>query len=360
VKAAVLEEIPGELVVGDVEVRKPGPREVLIRTTAAGLCHSDLHFMEGKWATELPVVMGHESAGIVEAVGEHVAYVQPGDPVITCTSGFCGLCAYCLGGRPNLCTKMAIQPEPSAGPRLRRGDQVVHQFADLSSFAEQLLVHENFVVKVRPEMPLATAALIGCGVTTGVGAVMNTAKVRPGETVAVIGCGGIGLNAIQAAAIVGAGRVIAVDRVASKLDLARTFGATDTVDASEVDPVGAVIDMTSGGVDHALEAIGLVISAQQAFAMLKSGGTATVIGMLPLGEKLEIDGISLLLEKKLQGSNMGSNRFRIDMPQYVDWYLAGKLKLDELVSATMPIEQINDGFKRLASGEVARQLITFD
>ena len=359
-KAAVLEEIPGELVIGDVEVRNPGPREVLVRTVAAGLCHSDLHFMEGKWAGAVPVVLGHESAGIVEAVGEHVTYVQPGDPVITCTSGFCGQCAYCLSGRPNLCTKVAIQPDPSAGPRLHRGEQVVHQFADLASFAELLLVHENFVVKVRDDMPLDKAALIGCGVTTGVGAVTNTAKVRPGETVAVIGCGGIGLNAIQAAAIVGAGRVIAVDRVASKLELARTFGATDVVDAAEVDPVGAVIEMTSGGVDHAFEAIGLKVAAEQAFAMLKNGGTATIIGMLPLGEKIEIDGLSMLLEKRLQGSNMGSNRFRVDMPQYVDWYLVGKLKLDELVSATMPIEQINDGFNRLSSGEVARQLITFD
>jgi len=315
VKAAVLEEIPGELVVGDVEVRNPGPREVLVRTVAAGLCHSDLHFMEGKYVTEVPIVLGHESAGIVEAVGELVTYVQPGDPVVTCVSGFCGSCAYCLAGRPNLCTKVAIAPDPTAGPRLHRGDQTVHQFADLGSFGEQLLVHENFLVKIRDDMPLDKAALIGCGVTTGIGAVMNTAKVRPGETVAVIGCGGIGLNAVQAAALVGAGRVIAVDRIASKLDLARTFGATDTVDASAGDPVGAVIEMTGG--------------------------------------------FALLTEKKLQGSNMGSNRFRVDMPQYVDWYMAGKLKLDELVSATMPIEQINDGFARLGSGEVARQLITF-
>jgi len=359
VKAAVLEQIPGELVVGDVEVRDPGPREVLIRTVAAGLCHSDLHFMEGKYVTEVPMVLGHESAGVVEAVGELVTYVQPGDPVVTCVSGFCGSCAYCLAGRPNLCTKVAIAPDPTAGPRLHRGDQTVHQFADLGSFGEQLLVHENFLVKIRDDMPLDKAALIGCGVTTGIGAVMNTAKVRPGETVAVIGCGGIGLNAVQAAALVGAGRVIAVDRIASKLDLARTFGATDTVDASAVDPVGAVIEMTGGGVDHAIEAIGLKAAAEQAFAMLKNGGTATVIGMIPIGEKVEIDGFALLTEKKLQGSNMGSNRFRVDMPQYVDWYMAGKLKLDELVSATMPIEQINDGFARLGSGEVARQLITF-
>jgi S-(hydroxymethyl)glutathione dehydrogenase/alcohol dehydrogenase len=215
------------------------------------------------------------------------------------------------------------------------------------------------VVKIRPDMPLDKAALIGCGVTTGVGAVCNTARVRPGETVAVIGCGGIGLNAIQAADIVGAGRIIAVDRVASKLALATTFGATDVVDASTTDPVASVMELTSGGVDHAFEAIGLKATAEQAFGMLRKGGTATVIGMIPFGERIEIDGFQLLLEKRLQGTNMGSNRFRLDMPQYIEWYLAGKLKLDELVSAVMPLEKINEGFATLREGEVARQLVTF-
>ena len=359
-KAAVLEQIPGDLVVDDIQIGSPGPHEVLVRTVAAGLCHSDLHFIEGKYPAPVPCVLGHESAGVVEAVGAQVTYLQPGDHVISCISGFCGACRYCLSGRPNLCDKVGLAPDPSAPPRLRRGDQIVHQFFDLSSFAEQLLVHENMLVKVRPDMPLDKAALIGCGVTTGVGAVMNTARVRAGDVVAVIGCGGIGLNAIQAAAIVGAGRVIAIDRVASKLDLARTFGATDTVDASAVDPVGAVLELTGGGVDHAFEAIGLSATAQQAFAMLAKGGTATVIGMIPLGESIQLDGFQFLLEKRIQGSNMGSNRFRVDMPQYVEWYLAGKLKLDELVSATMPLEKINDGFATLKAGEVARQLIIFD
>jgi len=249
---------------------------------------------------------------------------------------------------------------PGERSRLSRGGEPIVQYFGLASFAEQLLVHENYLVKIRPEMPLDKAALIGCGVTTGVGAVVNTAAVRPGDTVAVLGCGGIGLNAIQAAALVGAGRIIAVDRLASKLALATAFGATDVVDASAVDPVLAVLELTSGGVDHAIEAIGLKATAEQAFAMLGKGGTATVIGMVPLGQRLEVDAVQLLSGKRLQGSNMGSNRFRIDMPQYVDWYLAGKLKLDELVSATMPLERINDGLSALAAGEVARQLILFD
>ncbi|MBV9664305.1 MAG: Zn-dependent alcohol dehydrogenase [Actinobacteria bacterium] len=359
-KAAILETCPGDLVIDDLQLGEIGPHDVLVQTAAAGLCHSDLHFMEAKYPCPTPAVLGHESAGVVEAVGDQVTYLQPGDHVISCISGFCGTCRFCLSGRPNLCDKTGLSPDPSAPPRLRRGDQMVHQFFELSSFAEQLLVHENMLVKIRPDMPLDKAALIGCGVTTGVGAVINTAQVRPGDVVAVIGCGGIGLNAIQAAAIVGAGRVIAVDMLQSKLDLARQFGATDVVDASAGDAVGAVLELTGGGVDHAFEAIGLAATAQQAFNMLGKGGTATVIGMVPFGQRVEIDGFQLLMEKKLQGSNMGSNRFRFDMPQYIEWYMAGKLKLDELVSAVMPLEKINDGFATLKGGEVARQLISFD
>src|SRR4051794_8120638 len=263
-RAAVLESIPGDLVIDEIEIGSVGPREVLVRTVAAGLCHSDLHFMEGKYPCPVPSVLGHESAGVVEAVGDQEAYLQPGDHAVPFISGVFGACPLWLSGRPNLCDKEGLRPDPAAPPRLRRGDQMVHQFMDLSSFAEQLLVHEHLLVKIRPDMPLDKAALIGCGVTTGVGAVMNTAHVRPGETVAVIGCGGIGLNAIQAAAIVGAGRIIAVDRVASKLDLATVFGATDVVNASESDPVGTVFALTSGGVDHAFEAIGLKATAEQA------------------------------------------------------------------------------------------------
>ncbi|MFN8037145.1 MAG: Zn-dependent alcohol dehydrogenase [Acidimicrobiia bacterium] len=358
-RAAILEASPGDLVIDEVTIGAVGAREVLVRTVAAGLCHSDLHFMEATYPCPTPVVLGHESAGVVEAVGSEVSYVQPGDHVITCTSGFCGACEFCLSGRPHLCNRDGLGRAPGAPPRLRRGDESLHQFADLASFAEQLLVHEHMVVKIRPDMPLDKAALLGCGVITGVGAVLNTAGVRPGEMVAVVGCGGIGLSAIQAARIVGAGTVIAVDRVASKLELARSLGATNVVDASSTDAVAAVRDLTYGGVDHAFEAIGLKATAEQAFAMLRKGGTATIIGMIPFGEKIEVDGFEFLTEKRLQGSSMGSNRFRLDLPRYVEWYLAGKLRLDELVSATMPLDRINDGFAALRGGEVARQLVTF-
>jgi S-(hydroxymethyl)glutathione dehydrogenase/alcohol dehydrogenase len=357
-RAAILESSPADLVIDDVQVDAVGPHEVLVRTAAAGLCHSDLHFMQGLYPYVYPMVAGHESAGVVEAVGSDVTGFAVGDHVVSCVSGFCGSCNYCLSGRPYICDKVGLA-RTDGGPRLSRNGAPVHQFFDLASFAEQLLVHENYLVKIRDEMPLDKAALIGCGVTTGVGAVMNTAQVRPGETVAVLGCGGIGLNAIQAAAIAGAGRIIAIDRLATKLSMATEFGATDVVDASVDDPVLAVRELTGGGVEHAIEAIGLKATAEAAFNMLGKGGTATLIGMVPVGQRLEIEPTALLSGKRLQGSNMGSNRFRIDMPRYIDWYLHGKLKLDELVSATMGLDEINAGFATLASGEVARQLIVF-
>ena len=359
-KAAVLNTLPGQLDIEDVQIDKPGPHEVLIKTAAAGLCHSDLHFMEAKYPYPTPAVLGHESAGIVEQVGSEVSYVKPGDHVITCLSVFCGQCDFCMAGKPNLCTKEATRRPLDKPQRLSKDGNPVFQFLDLSSFAEQMLVHEGAVVKIREDMPLDRAALIGCGVTTGVGAVLNTAQVRPGDTVAVIGCGGVGLSAVQGAAIAGAGRIIAVDMVDTKLKLAESFGATDLVNAKEGDPVAQVIEMTAGGVDHAFEAIGLKIAAEQAFGMLKNGGAATVIGMIPIGQKVELDGFQFLMEKRIQGSNMGSNKFRIDMPKYIDMYLAGKLKLDEMVSARIKLDEINDGFEAMKVGEIARSVILFD
>jgi S-(hydroxymethyl)glutathione dehydrogenase/alcohol dehydrogenase len=360
-RAAVLREIPGKLEIDDVEIDMPGPHEVLVRTAAAGLCHSDLHFIEGKYPWMTPAVLGHESAGVVEAVGERVSYVQPGDHVITCLSVYCGDCEHCLTGRLSLCERKAQTQRPADGtPRLQQNGAPIWQFFDLSSFAEQMLVHEHALAKIDKEMPLDRAALIGCGVTTGLGAVFNTAKVEPGTTVAVIGAGGIGLNCIQGAAIAGARRVVAVDMVDEKLRLAEQFGATDVVNAADGDAIAQVKEISGGGVHYSFEAIGLKATAQDAFAMLRRGGTATVIGMIPLGQTVEIPGFELLMEKRLQGSNMGSNRFRVDMPRYIDLYLQGRLKLDELVSQRIALEDVNEGFEAMKSGSVARSVIVFD
>jgi S-(hydroxymethyl)glutathione dehydrogenase/alcohol dehydrogenase len=359
-QAAVLREVGTPLQIEDVHVDRPGPREVLIRTGAVGVCHSDLHFVEGKWQCPLPVILGHEAAGTVEATGDLVSYVKPGDRVITCLSVFCGHCRMCLRGRPVLCERADVGRAPDAQPRLSQGDVAIYQFANLSAFAEKMLVHEHALVKVVADVPVESMALIGCGVTTGLGAVLNTARIEPGSTVAVIGCGGVGLNCVQGARIGGAGRIIAIDRVGHKLELARDFGATDIVDAARDDPVEQIRALTGVGVDYAFEAIGLKQTAEQAFAMLGPGGTATVIGMVPQGLKIELDASLLLGERRLQGSNMGSNRFRIDMPRYLEWYRQGRLKLDELVSQRLPLTQINQAFADMTGGYVARTVLVFD
>ena len=358
-KAAVLREVNRPLEVEDVDIADPGPREVVVRTGASGVCHSDLHFVEGLYATRFPVVLGHEAAGTVEAVGELVDYVKPGDRVICCLSVFCGHCERCTEGRTVLCSRAGLTRGPDETPRLISGDEAVTQFANLGSFAELMLVHENSLVKIDRDIPFEQLALIGCGATTGLGAALNTAAVRPGSTVAVIGCGGVGLNAIQGAALAGALRVIAIDAVETKLTLAREFGATDVIDASSGDVAARVRDLTGGGVDYSFEAIGKKETAEQAFEMLRNGGTATIIGMIPQGTKIELDGPSFLREKRIQGSSMGSNHFRTDMPRYVEFYLQGRLKLDELVTQRLQLDQVNKAFADMKEGSVARSVITF-
>ncbi len=359
-KAAVLREVNKPLEIEDIQHGDPKPREVLVRTVAAGVCHSDLHFQNGSYPYMLPAVLGHESAGVVEAVGSDVTYVKPGDHVITCLSAFCGHCEDCLTGHMSLCQEPELQRAPDEPPRLASGDESIAQFLNLSSFAEYMLVHEHAIVKVREDMPLDRAALIGCGVTTGVGAVIHTAAVEPGSTVAVIGCGGVGLSAINGAAIAGAARIIAIDMVESKLDLARKFGATDVVNASEVDAIGEVREMTGGGVHYSFEAIGLKQTAEQAFKILGFGGVATIIGMIPVGVNVELHGPEFLMERKMQGSNMGSNRFRVDMPRFVDFYLQGRLHLDDMISGRIKLEDVNNGLAALETGEVARNVIMFE
>ena len=358
-KAAIFHGPQQELTIEDVEVDKPLGREVLVKTVASGVCHSDLHFVDGFYAFPAPAILGHEAAGIVEAVGPQVTDFAPGDHVIACLSVFCGNCDYCLTGQTHLCQSSDVRRGNDDPPKYTWQGQEVAQFANLSSYAEQMLVYENALVKIRDDMPLNQAALIGCGVTTGVGAALNTAKVEPGSTVAVFGCGGVGLSAIQGALIAGARTIIAVDTVESKLATARELGATHSVDASSGDPVAAIKELTGGGADYTFEAIGLKIAAEQCFESIRRGGTATIIGMIPQGQKVELDGPSFLQEKKIQGSSMGSNRFRVDMPKYIDFYMQDRLKLDEMITRTGTLDDVNEAFRAMKAGEVARTVLEF-
>jgi S-(hydroxymethyl)glutathione dehydrogenase/alcohol dehydrogenase len=359
-KAAVLHAARQPMTIEEVAIEKPKRREVLVRTAAAGLCHSDLHFIEGAYPTPMPVVLGHESAGVVEAVGDDVTYLKPGDHVISCLSVFCGHCEFCLTGHPSICQTPEIKMPPGAARRLTWQAGHLNQFLNLSSFAEQMLVHENALVKVREDMPLDLASLIGCSVVTGYGAVVHTAKVEPGSTVAIFGAGGIGLATINAAQIAGAGRIIVVDKDPFKLDLAKRFGATDVLDASSSDNiVKRIVELSGGGVHYAFECIGLKTTAEQSFSALRSGGTATLIGMIPVGTRIELHGPDFLRERRIQGCMMGSNRFRIDMPRLIEFYLQGRLHLQEMVSARIRLDEINEGFAALKAGGVARSVIVF-
>ena len=360
-KAAVLIEPGKPLQIEDLQISKPGPHEVLIRTAACGLCHSDLHFIEGSYPHPLPAVPGHEAAGIVEAVGSEVRTVKVGDAVVTCLSAYCGHCEYCVTGRMSLCLGGDTRRGVNEAPRLTRADgSVVNQMLNLSAFAEQMLVHEHACVAINPEMPLDRAAVLGCAVTTGAGAIFNACKVTPGETVAVVGCGGVGLATINAAKIAGAGRIIAADPMPEKRALAMKLGATDVIDATADSAAADILEMTKGGVDHAIEAVGRPASANLAVSVLRRGGTATILGMMPLMEKVGLSAMDLLSGKKLQGAIMGGNRFPVDLPRLVDFYMRGHLDLDTIIAERIPLSAINDGFEKMKGGASARSVIIFD
>lgn len=360
-KAAVLVEPGSPLQFHDLAIAKPGPHEVLIRTVACGLCHSDLHFIDGAYPHPLPAVPGHEAAGIVEAVGSEVRTVKVGDAVVTCISAFCGHCEFCVTGRMSLCLGGDTRRKSGTAPRLTRTDDgsPVHQLLNISAFAEQMLVHEHACVAITPDMPLDRAAVIGCAVTTGAGTVFNACKVTPGETVAVIGCGGVGLATVNAAKIAGAGRIIAVDPVPEKRALAMKLGATDAFDAGP-DTAKQIAELTRGGVDHAIEAVGRPASGDLAVASLRRGGTATILGMMPLNHKVGLSALDLLADKKLQGALMGRNHFPVDLPRLVDFYMRGLLDLDTIIAERIPLGQINEGFDKMRQGHTARSVIVFD
>lgn len=360
-KAAILEK-PGEgLVIGDVKVADPAPHEVLIDTKACGLCHSDLHFIDGTYPHALPAIPGHEAAGVVRAVGSEVTTVKPGDHVVSCLSAFCGTCEFCVTGRLALCMGAATRRGKDDAPRITAGNgDPVMQMLNLSAFCEQMLIHENACVAIDKDMPLDRAAVLGCAVTTGAGTIFNAANITPGESVAVIGCGGVGLAAINAAKIAGAGKVIAADPLPEKRELAKVLGATHTVDAMAPDAAKQILEISGGGVHYGIEAVGRQASADLAVACLRRGGTAIILGMMPLDCKVGLAAMDLLSGKKLQGAIMGENHFPVDLPRLVDFYLRGLLDLDTIIAERIPLEQINAGFDKMREGHSARSIVVFD
>ena len=362
-KAAVFRKVHEPLTIESVEIDKPWGREVLVRTAATGVCHSDLHVVDGlgRFPLDRPYVLGHEGAGVVEAVGAEVTTLRSGDHVVACLSGFCGSCAQCLAGHPNLCIGGVVARPDSAAPRLSQKGEPVRQFIGISSYAERMLLHENSVVKIDPALPLDRAALVGCGVLTGVGAALRTSGLQAGQTVAVFGCGGVGLSIVQGARIGGARQIIGVDVFESKLEMATRMGATHVVNSSSDDPVKAVRALTGGaGVDHAFEAVGNAGLVRQAIESLAIRGTATIVGVLPPDAKIEFPWMAIRPECRVQTSRMGSNRFRIDIPRYLEFYRQGRLLLDEMVTRRGRLGDINEAFLAMKAGEVARTVLTFD
>ncbi len=362
-QAAVFRKPHEPVTLESVDIDTPARREVLVRTVASGVCHSDLHLVDGNGRFPLgdPYVLGHEGAGVVEAVGEDVTYVKPGDHVVACLSGFCGTCEQCLAGHPNLCTGAITGRPSSMAPRLTQDGRAVVQGFGIASYAERMLLHENSLVRIDPEIPLDRAALVGCGVLTGVGAALRTAGVRPGQTVAVFGCGGVGLSIIQGARIANARQIIGVDRFDSKLEMARSLGATHTVNSETDDAVQAIRSLTGGaGVDHAFEAVGVAALVRQAIESLAIRGTATIVGVLPPDATIAFPWMAIRPECRVQTSRMGSNQFRSDIPTYLELYRQGQLHLDEMVTRRRPLSEINDAFRAMTAGEVARTVVTFE
>ena len=361
IRAAVFREINQPLGIEDVDVADPGPEEVLVKTVACGVCHSDLHALHGSIASPRPSILGHEPAGRVLAVGNRVRNVAPGDHVIACTSLFCGACPQCVQGWPHLCTDRGFsQRAEGDSPRLARGTETIHPFADLGGFAEAMLLHNRAVVKIDKDIPLDRAALVGCAVTTGVGAALNTAQVTPGSTVAVFGAGGVGISVIQGARIAGARQIIAVDLLDSKLETAKRFGATDTINPGQMDAVKTIKKMTRGGADFAFEAVGVPKLLEQAFYCLAPRGTAVLVGAIAQGQQVTLNPGHFFQEKRIIGCMMGSNRFTVDAPHYLELYRQGRLDLDGMVSRHEPLARIGEAFRAMEAGEVTRTVLTFE
>lgn len=365
IRAAVLTQVGQPLEIRtDVEVEAPHAGEVRVRVAASGVCHSDLSARNGVMMMQTPAVLGHEGAGVVEAVGPGVTTVRPGDHVLVCWVPQCGRCFFCLRGEGHLCEQATVTMA-SGGlldgtTRFRSGGGHLHQMAATGTFAEVVVVPETGVVPLPPDLDLTVAALLGCSVLTGVGAVLRTASVAAGDTVAVVGCGGVGLNVVQGARIAGAGRIIAVDTNPAKLDLAVRFGATDVVDAGAGDAVSGVMGLTAQrGVDAGFEVVGLQRTIDQTITMTRRGGQAVVVGVPAMDVTVTIPAFFglVLASKTVKGCWYGSSNPRRDVPVLLDHYLGGRLLLDELVSRRITLDDVNDALDGMETGDAARCVI---
>jgi len=360
-KAAVLFEPNTPLRIEEVTLDEPQDHEVLVKLVATGVCHTDLHFIKGESPSGMPIVLGHEGAGIVEKVGPNVTSLQPGDHVIMMVTFSCGQCHFCIEGRPTRCVEnlnvMMMGTLPGGGKRLRIGDQEVHHLFGLATFAEFAVVHERSCVKIRQDAPFDVVCLLGCGTSTGIGSAINIAGVRPGESIAIWGAGGVGLAALMGARLAGAGKIIVVDKQEQKLKMAQDLGADCTINASDGDPVATVMELTGGGADSALECIGNVNVVAQALASIHFGGKCVVVGNAPFGTMLNLPPHEFILGKTLTGGIQGDIVAQIDIPRYVDMFMNGKLPINKLVSRSYKLEEVNDAFDAMTNGEVIRSVI---
>ncbi|HVE91055.1 MAG TPA: Zn-dependent alcohol dehydrogenase [Actinomycetota bacterium] len=360
-KAAVLQAFGEPVTITDVELAPPKAGEVLVRIRATGVCHSDLSMQQGKLPYPLPCVLGHEGAGVVEQVGPGVASVAPGDHVVVVWSPICGHCFYCLRGQAHLCeTSQVLGLMEDGTSRLSRDGETLYHAINAATFAEAAVLRENSVVKIPDDVPFEIAAVVGCGVLTGVGAAVKTASVRPGDSVVVVGCGGVGINVIQGARLAGADPIVAVDAVAGKLEMAQRFGATHTVNASETDAAAAVLGLTEGrGADAAFEVVGNVKLQRQVYDMTRRGGSAVFVGVAPFGDEVSLPSLFLTLgEKKVLGCFYGSCDPRRDIPWILSLWRAGKLDLEGLISQRSVLENINDAFEDMQAGKVIRTVLS--
>jgi S-(hydroxymethyl)glutathione dehydrogenase/alcohol dehydrogenase len=360
-KAAVLYESNKLLSVEDVQLDEPQGQEILVRLTGSGVCHSDLHAIKGDIPQPLPIVLGHEGAGIVEKVGPGATMLQPGDHVILMVSFSCGKCRYCVEGKPTMCVgnmdTLAMASLPGGVKRLRKGDQELGHFMGIASFAEYTVVHERQAVKIRNDAPLEVVCLLGCGVSTGIGAAIYTAGVRPGESIAIYGCGGVGLSAVMGAKLAGAGKTIAIDTLDQKLKMAKELGADYVINAKQEDPQSKVVEFTGGGADYAIECIGNVDVMTAALGSIHGGGKLVIMGSAPMGNMLSIAPYEFLMGKTITGSIQGSIKPFIDIPRFVDLFMDGKLPLDKLITKTYRLDEVNEAFEALRQGKVMRSVI---